>query len=242
MHSSNIIVAMLLAFATTSYASPEPTFHIIEVRKERNGTESRGSRESVRSQCAQIRKLTALTTLASNQTKLDTLVSSGEMSEKKAGQVKAKASIATTKLQALTANSTVAAQCATINAERKMKQNCRQMKRWEKLTNLASNATALDAFAAQKNMNATKLAALKATLQKVETRLQEMQANTTLMAFCGQTKQATGRPESANGTASSGAANASGAPLQASTNDAGASNAVSYVFVPIIVSLFVMLL
>jgi DNA polymerase III alpha subunit len=199
MHSSNIIVAMLLAFATTSYASPEPTFHTIEVRKERNGTESRGSRESVRSQCAQIRKLTALTTLASNQTKLDTLVSSGEMSEKKAGQVKAKASVATTKLQALTANSTVAAQCAIINAERKMKQNCRQMKRWEKLTNLASNATALDAFAAQKNMNATKLATLKAMLQKVETRLQEMQANTTLMAFCGQTKQANGRPGNANG-------------------------------------------
>jgi len=199
MHSSNIIVAMLLAFATTSYALPETAFHTIEVRRERNGTESRGGRESVKSQCAQIRRLTALTTLASNQTRLDTLVSSGEMSERKAGQVKAKAALATTRLQALTANSTVAAECATINAERKMKQNCKQMKRWEKLTNLASNATALDAFAAQKNMNATKLASLKATLQKVETRLQEMQANTTLMAFCGQTKQATGRPGNANG-------------------------------------------
>jgi hypothetical protein len=194
MHPFNILVSLLFAFATTSYASPEPAFHTIEVRKERNSTDSRGDKS-----CAQIRKFTFLTSLASNQTKLDTLVSSGKMSTKKADEIKAKAVDANTKLKTLTSNSTLTAECATINADRKVKQECKQMKRWEKLAKLASNTTALNAFAASTKMNGTAVDALKARLQKVETKLKEAQANTTLTDFCKQMKQANGKPANADG-------------------------------------------
>lgn len=199
MHSSSILTALLCAFAATSYASPEPAFHTIEVRKERNSTEShgKGKGNSVKAECATIRKLTTLTALAANQTKLDELVSKGAMDAKKVDDIKSKAAAATTKLQTLTSNSTLTAECASVNAEVNMKQECKQMKRLDMLAKLAGNTTALDALAAKEKMNSTEVDGLKAKLQMAATKLKDLQSNTTLTTFCSQQKSTTG-----NGVAS----------------------------------------
>jgi hypothetical protein len=194
MHSSSILTALLCAFAATSYASSEPAFHTLEVRKDKNSTESHGMGKgnSLKAECATIRKLTTLTTLAANQTKLDELMAKGAMSSKKVDEIKSKAAAANTKLQTLTSNSTLTAECASVNAEAMMKMECKQMKRLDKLAKLAGNTTALDAFAAKKKMNSTQVDGLKAKLQKAETKLKDLQSNTTLTDFCKQMKSTNG--------------------------------------------------
>jgi hypothetical protein len=146
-----------------------------------------------------MRKLTQLTTFANNQTKLDQLVAKGKMDAAQVTALKAKAAQASTKLQTLSANSTLTGQCAIINADRQTKQDCREMKAMERTIRITGNQTALDAFAAKKGLNSTQVDAMKANLQQVEAKLKEMTSNTTLTQICAQNKQEKGAASGANG-------------------------------------------
>jgi hypothetical protein len=245
MHSSSILTALLCAFAATSYASPDPSFHTLEVRKDKNSTEhgmgkGMGKGNSLKAECATMRKLTTLTTLAANQTKLDELMAKGAMSSKKVDEIKSKAAAATTKLQTLTSNSTLTTACQSVDAEAMMKSDCKQMKRLNKLAMLAGNTTALDAFAAKKKMNETQVDGLKAKLQKAETKLKSLQSNATLTAFCKQMKSTSGNGvAAADGTSSSGAAASSGSPKPVATSGAqGLLVTGAYVAMPVVAGVF----
>jgi hypothetical protein len=196
MHSFRVLIALLFAFVAMSYASDMPE---LQAREDRNATHHKGGEkggnkggDSVKKTCKEMSKLTFLTTLAANQTKLDELVAKGKMNATKVDELKAKAAAATTKLQTLTSNTTLTAECAMMNANMEMKHQCKEMKKLQKFTMLASNTTAMDAFAAHKKLNATQVDHLKATLQTMGTKLKALQANTTLTAFCKQMKQAKG--------------------------------------------------
>lgn len=185
MRSFSVLVALLFAFVATSYAAD---LTILEARKDRNETRSR-SGDTTQKACKEMRKLTVLTSLAANQTKLDTLITEGKIDTAKADKLKKEAADAAPKLQALTSNSTLVDECATIDAEGHMKQQCKQMKRLQRLAKLAGNATAMDAFAAKQNLNSTQVDGLKSKVQKAETKLKALEANTTLTDFCTQMKQ-----------------------------------------------------
>jgi hypothetical protein len=195
MHSYKFIVALLFAFLAVSYASDVPA---LAARKDRNATRSKGN-DSIEKTCKEMSKLTFLTSLAANQTKLDQLVAKGKMDTAKVDGLKAKAAAAMPKLQALTSNTTLTTECATLNADKQMKKQCKQMKKLKKFANLASNTTAMEAFAAHKKLNGTQVGNLKKKLQKMETELKALQANTTLTDFCKQMKQGKGAA-SPNGT------------------------------------------
>jgi hypothetical protein len=188
MRSFRVLVVLLFAFVAVSYASDMPE---LEARKDRNATHSKGE-DSIKKTCKEMRKLTLLTSFAANQTKLDELVAKGKMNATNVDKLKAKAAAATTKLQTLTSNTTLTSECASMNANMEMKQQCKEMKKLQKLTMLASNTTAMDAFAAHKKLNETQVDHLKEKLQKMETKLKALQANTTLTAFCKPMKQAKG--------------------------------------------------
>lgn len=185
MRSFTILVALLFAFIALSYASDLPT---LEVRKGRNETRSRNG-SSTDQVCKELRKLTQLTSLAVNQTKLDSLVAAGKLNTAKVDELKKKANEAAPKLQALTSNSTLVNECATINTNKHMQHQCNQIKHLQRLARLAGNATAVDVFAADRNLNATEVDGLKSKVQKAETKLKALEANVTLTEFCGQMKQ-----------------------------------------------------
>jgi hypothetical protein len=201
MRSFGVLLAVLFAFVATSYASIDFHLPTLEIRKDRNSTKHNGG-DSTKMMCQQIKSLTVLTSLATNQNKLDELVAKGKMDTAKVDALKKKAAEATTKLQNLSSNTTLTTECAAINAKSKMKKECGQMKRLQKLANLATNATALDAFTAKHKLDSTQVDGLKIKVQNADTKFKAMQSNTTFTDFCKQMKQA-GSKESATGSSKS---------------------------------------
>jgi hypothetical protein len=195
MRSFSVLLAVLFALVATSYASIDFHLPTLEVRKDRNSTKQNGG-DSTKMKCKQIKSLTALTSLAANQTKLDELVAKGKMDTAKVDALKEKAVDATAKLQTLSSNTTLTTECAAIDAKGKMVKECGQMKRLQKLAKLATNATAMDAFSTKHKLNATQVDGLKTKLQNVETKVKAMESNTTLTDFCKQMKQAGGKETS----------------------------------------------
>ncbi|KAH7083776.1 hypothetical protein FB567DRAFT_91810 [Paraphoma chrysanthemicola] len=242
MHSLNIL---LFAFAATSYAFPGMGSTTLEVRKDHNGTQSNGG-DSTKRACNQIQKLTHLTELAANQTKLDELVAKGKMNATEVDELKNKAAEASTKLQTMESNTTLTSECAVIDAEKKTVQECKKMKKLQKLANLASNTTALDAMVAKKQLNSTQVDKLKEKIQGAQTKLQTMSSNTTLTDFCAQRKQdKSGADTEASSTDSAGAAGSATAE-QTSTNGAGglsmSSASINYVLYPAAAAAFFLIL
>lgn len=252
---------ILFAFVACSYAFPSMGFNALEIRKDRNGTHSNGGNPTKQA-CKQITKLTQLTELAANQTKLDELVAKGKMNATEIDQLKAKAAEATTKLQTMESNTTLTSECAAINAERKTVQECKQMNKLQKLANLANNATALDAMVAKKELNTTEVDKLKEKIQSAQTKLQTLSSNTTLTDFCAQRQEGKGTANAdgklmhpcatrtlANKDAgTSGSAGAAGAATadQASSNSAGSTGmnfaTLAYVLFPAVAATLVLLL
>lgn len=188
MRSLSLLVSLLFGFMATAYAFELGT---LEARKDRNATHAGG--DPTKKACKQMQMLTSLTTLAANQTKLDELVAKGKLDTAKVDDIKKKAADATTKLQTMSSNTTLTSECAAIKAKGQMKQQCGQMKRLQRMANLASNATALADFAAKRNLTSTQVDKLKQKMQGADTKLKTLEANTTLTDFCKQMKQAIGK-------------------------------------------------
>lgn len=195
MRSFSFIVALLFAFVATSAAFPE--LHLLEARKgSKNGTEkakngtSKGN--SVNKVCGKMAKLTKLTELANNQTKLDSLMSKGKLNQTEVDKIKAKAANATQTLQTMSSNTTLVQECQVVDAHQKLVGTCKKMKQLTKLADLANNKTAMDAFMAKKKLNDTQVAKLDERIANATTKLKDMQANTTLTSACSQIQQQKG--------------------------------------------------
>ena len=95
----------------------------------------------------------------------------------KIANIELKASDAANKLQELTSNSTLQAQCPAVM----QKDECSAMKGLEKFVSLANNQTKLDAIT---KGNTTKEAEIKASAAKAQTQLDAMTGNATFVAAC----------------------------------------------------------
>ncbi|KAF2175701.1 hypothetical protein K469DRAFT_723892 [Zopfia rhizophila CBS 207.26] len=238
MRSLNLIIALLFAFITSSYAWPD-SFHLLEARK--GGNRGNSTNNSVNRACHKMAKLTHLTELAANQTKLDTMVAKGKINATEVEEIKANAANATAELQAMQANSTLVQECAVVEAHREVVSECRRMRKLNRLASLANNQTAMEAFMEKKGLNDTQMAKLQERIANATTKLQEMQANTTLTDLCAQQK--------ANGdggdTADSAAASATGSaqPAQSTGGAMGLTiRSMPYVFVPLLAGIFAAIL
>ncbi|PVI04070.1 hypothetical protein DM02DRAFT_492008, partial [Periconia macrospinosa] len=140
--------------------------------------------DSVDKICKSITKLTALSNLAKNQTKIDALLSKGKLSDTQVTELKSQAANATAKLEGLLANATLASECAVINAHKNTLGECRKMKSLTKLAALASNQTAMDAMVSKKKLNDTQVTMLMDKIKSAQTKLDEMKGNTTLTDIC----------------------------------------------------------
>lgn len=101
-----------------------------------------GNSTSTKSQCKQIFKLTSITNLAANDTKLAQHFDNNQTA---IDAFKSKAAEAQTKLTGLSSNSTLMDECASIQAHSEQVKACGQIKRAEYMVALAANETALQA-------------------------------------------------------------------------------------------------
>jgi hypothetical protein len=204
MRSFTIIVGLLFAFITTSTAFP--SFTLLEARKggdsDKNGTmkmKGNSTGTSIDKTCKKMAKLTALTDLAANQTKLDALVSKGKMNDTSIAALKTKAADASTQLKTLMGNSTLVGECAVVNAHKKDVKTCKEMSKLTKLAALKGNTTAQDAWVAKMEkmmkkkmgnetmgagMDDKMMARLQEIIGNATTKLAEMQGNSTLKDMC----------------------------------------------------------
>jgi hypothetical protein len=181
------IAVLLLAFIATSHAFP--SFPLLEARKgDRNGT--RGN--SIKRVCKQMAKLTRITDLANNQTKLDAMIAKGKIDDEEVAKIKSKAADATSQLQTLMSNSTLVSECAVFNARRKDMGMCKQMDKLTKLAAIQGNQTAVDAYVANKGMGDEEAARLRDIIGNATSKLQELSGNATLTGFCAQLQQQKG--------------------------------------------------
>ncbi|KAN0101547.1 hypothetical protein V8E51_012057 [Hyaloscypha variabilis] len=95
----------------------------------------------------------------------------------KIAKIQAEASKASTKLETLTSNSTLQADCPAVQQE----DECKVMKTLQKFVDVANNQTKLDKLT---NGNTTKEAEIKAKAAKDQTKLTAMTGNATFVAAC----------------------------------------------------------
>lgn len=193
MRPSSIFLALLSASIAASDVVPAHDFNVpaLETRNH-NSTQHHGEDPSKKA-CKQIEKLTRLTDLAANQTKLDELVAKGMLDTAEVDELIGKAANATSTLQKLSSNTTLTGECAFIAAGRKTVENCKQLHSLQRLSNFAGNQTAVDALAAKENLNSTEVALFEKKMKKVEAKLKELSSNATLTDFCKQRMQGKGK-------------------------------------------------
>ncbi|KAF3020662.1 hypothetical protein E8E14_012842 [Neopestalotiopsis sp. 37M] len=159
MQITNILVSLVLATAVTA-------------KGHKNGT------ASVKSQCAQVAKLTSQAELATNDTRLADKFDNNQTA---IDAFKAKVADKQTQLTTLSANSTLMESCAVIAAHEDAVDSCDKIASWEKNIATAANDTKLtNKF----DGNTTKVDAFKAKASDQATKLAAMTSNTTLTDFC----------------------------------------------------------
>lgn len=239
MRYISVLFAFVFVFAITSYALPNSSprdFSTIYPRKNGNNTDT-SPEKTLKKQCRKLRNLERITSIASNQTKIDELVAKGMITAADVTELKAKAANATTTLESLQSNTTLVAECNIVNAHRKDVDQCRMIQSLTRLTEIAGNQTALKKFAAKKGMNETRL---QEKVTEAETKLKEMETNTTLKDFCAQTKlqQGDGRDGSVKAAESQSGAG-TGAVQEAAKNSAATLQTMSYLLAPALMGFFV---
>ncbi|KAK1465252.1 hypothetical protein CCUS01_07657 [Colletotrichum cuscutae] len=152
-----------------------PLLSITALAKDHNGG---GGKNSTEAQCKRFLKGEKLVKVAGNDTLLAEITNNNAT---KIDFIKKKAAEVQPKLDEAKKNSTLMTTCDQVRAVQQENGQCRFMKRMDKLEKLVANETALNAVT--KN-NATKADKLKAFAQKGQTKLTDLQKNTTLLSYC----------------------------------------------------------
>jgi len=134
--------------------------------------------------CKEMSRLTKLTELANNATKLAELEKKSNLTATDINKIKEAATNATSKLTMLTSNTTLVSECAMVDASTKFKADCRNLERLTLLTNLVSNATALSEIATKHNFTAKQMDEIKSEAANATAKLTKLQSNATLVSGC----------------------------------------------------------
>ncbi|KAF3006798.1 hypothetical protein E8E13_010373 [Curvularia kusanoi] len=122
--------------------------------------------------------------MAANQTHLAELLAEKKITQAQVDDMEKKKDAVNTELEALNSNTTVAAECGSINAHHQAVKDCQRMDKLEKLTNLANNKTAYNEHLAGELLNQKQTEQLKKNMETAELKLQELRSNSTLVALC----------------------------------------------------------
>lgn len=148
-----------------------------------NGTQHDGA-NNVKEKCVEINRLTELTNLVDNSTKLADFQTKHNLTAAEMTKLKSEAANATATLKQLSSNTTLVSQCATINAAEKLKTTCKEMQGLSDVIALVNNATALQALQTKYNLTNAEVAKIKQGAANATAKLTMLKSNSTLVAAC----------------------------------------------------------
>ncbi|KAI0121367.1 hypothetical protein BJ170DRAFT_143168 [Xylariales sp. AK1849] len=169
MQLTNVFVSFLLAAAVSAKGDNKAA---------KGNSTSASTGTSVKSQCASIAKLTKMTNLAANETKLADKLHNNQTA---IDAFKAKITSSQTKLTTLSSNTTLMASCAVIAAHEDAVDSCDSIAKMEKMIATAANTTKLNT---EFKGNATKISSFTAKASAAATKLSALQSNSSLTDFC----------------------------------------------------------
>lgn len=169
------------AFVATSYARPGHQHFELQ---QASSADANSAQRSVKGTCKRMAALTNLSTMAANQTRLDTLLADKKLTQEQVDNILSKKDAINAELQQLRSNSTLTAECGVINAHRQVVKGCEKLDKLEKLAELANNKTAYDEHLAGEILNQKQIEQLKKNMETAELKLQELRDNSTLIELC----------------------------------------------------------
>lgn len=180
MYLHDWIIA-LGVLTTAIHAWPElPHFELQQAGAANSGS----AQQSIKGTCKRIAALTNLSSMAANQTSLDAMLADKKITQEQVDYLETTKDAINAELQDLNSNTTLTAECGTLNAHRKAVKDCKRLDKLEKLVELANNKTAYDEHLAGELLNQKQTEQLKKNMEDAEIRLQQMRGNGTLVKLC----------------------------------------------------------
>ncbi|KAH6876100.1 hypothetical protein BKA58DRAFT_419471 [Alternaria rosae] len=134
--------------------------------------------------CRRLRTLTQLNKIAHNETLLDTIDIRDKLTQQRIDWIKSNSADITAKLNELTSNSTLAAECDTINAQRETARQCKILQMLERLVNSTNGQDGVDRGPAADLFSDEQKQNLQQKFEKAELKLQQLRSNATLIRLC----------------------------------------------------------
>ncbi|KAL1797831.1 hypothetical protein ACET3X_004437 [Alternaria dauci] len=134
--------------------------------------------------CKRLRTLTKLNEIAKNDTALDATSIPAKLAQERIDWIKSNSADITAKLDELQSNSTLVAECDTLNAQRDAVRECKVLDTLEKLVNLTDGQTGLNQGPVADLLDDEQKQKLQQKFEKASLKLQELKTNATLMALC----------------------------------------------------------
>ena len=137
-------IFLIVSFFTLIAASNNP-FDNWSVQPLQNGDKSISPRDAdIDKTCRRLRTLTQLNKIAHNETLIDMMIMRDKFAQQRIDWIKRNSADLTAKLDELTSNSTLTAECDTINAQRNTARECKALETLERLVNSTSDQTGLE--------------------------------------------------------------------------------------------------
>jgi hypothetical protein len=134
--------------------------------------------------CRRLRTLTKLNEIANNQTIPDMMNMPENLVQERIDWIRRNSADITARLDELTSNSTLTAECGTMDAQRDTARKCKALHTLERLVNPTDGQIGLGERPATDFLADAQEQKLQQRFEKAQLKLQELKTNATLMSFC----------------------------------------------------------
>ncbi|KAI4683829.1 uncharacterized protein J4E84_006668 [Alternaria hordeiaustralica] len=177
-------ILLITPFFTLIVASNDP-FNNLSVQSLQSGDTTINTRDAeIDKTCRRLRTLTQLNRIAHNETLMDMMIMRDKFAQPRIDWIKSNSDDITAKLDKLTSNSTLTAECNTINAQRETARQCKALEILERLVNSTNGQPGTNPGPAADFLSDEQNQKLQQKFEKAELKLQQLRSNTTLMGLC----------------------------------------------------------
>ncbi|KAI4651932.1 hypothetical protein J4E93_002128 [Alternaria ventricosa] len=134
--------------------------------------------------CRRLRTLTKLNKIAHNETLMDSMIMRDKFAQQRIDWIKNNSDDITAKLEALASNSTLTAECDTINAQHDTARECKALQTLERLVNSTNGHTDFNGRPAADFLSDEQKQKSQQKFEKAELKLQQLRSNVTLLGLC----------------------------------------------------------
>ncbi|KAG9191161.1 hypothetical protein G6011_09249 [Alternaria panax] len=182
MQFSTLLAGLFFAIITTSTAWT--TGRSLEPWQGGNTVNSTNRDVDINKTCRRLRTLKSLNNIAKNDTAPDATSIHGRLAQARIDWIKSNSADITAKLDKLASNSTLVAECDTIDAQRDAVHECKALDTLERLVTVTNSQTGLGQGPVADFLNDEQKQSLQQKFEKASLKLQELKSNATLMGLC----------------------------------------------------------